>query len=205
MKKILFLGVFLWLAVSCAPKPKEVPVGPLPSPQVSGEEVQPPASPPPAKGDEKRTRAVAPPPSFKEETLAAAEARAASMPLEERWKLYGRSTPPLKAIFFDFDDYRIRRDMLPRLREDARFLLEHPEYRVELQGNCDERGDRDYNLALGEKRALEVRRFLINLGVSPERLSTVSFGEERPLAPGHDEASWAINRRVDLVIVNKNP
>ncbi|WP_363315427.1 OmpA family protein [Thermosulfurimonas sp.] len=56
---------------------------------------------------------------------------------------------------------------------------------------------------MGEKRALEVRRFLINLGVSPDRLSTVSFGEERPLALGHDEASWAINRRVDLVIVNK--
>ncbi len=202
MKKSFGLMMaILLLLFSCAKK--EVPVGPLPEKPVSpaAEEVKPPSAPQ-ARVEEK-PEAVSPPPGFTEETLEAAAAKAARLPQEERWKIYGRSTPPLKAIFFDFDDYRIRRDMLPRLQEDARFLLRHPEYKVELQGNCDERGDRDYNLALGEKRALEVRRFLINLGVSPDRLSTVSFGEERPLALGHDEASWAINRRVDLVIVNK--
>ncbi len=205
MKKWFWLAVALWLVAACAPK-KEVPVGPLPAQETAqAETVAPPPVVPPAPQEEERAEGLAPPPGFEEETLEAAAAQAARLPEEERWRIYGRSTPPLKAIFFDFDDYRIRKDMLPRLRENARFLLKHPEYRVELQGNCDERGDRDYNLALGEKRALEVRRFLINLGVAPERLTTVSFGEERPLAPGHDEASWALNRRVDLVIVNQTP
>ncbi len=138
------------------------------------------------------------PPEFEEE-----EVKVPELSEEELWRLYGRSTPPLKAIFFDFDDYRIRKDMIGRLKENARYLLRHPHYVVELQGNCDERGERDYNLALGEKRALEVKKFLMNLGVSSDRLITVSFGEERPLAPGHNETAWAINRRVDLVIINK--
>ncbi len=202
MERWFWLGLAFLMLVACAPK--KVPVGPLPAKETTqAEAVTPPPVSPPVAPEEEKNEGLAPPPGFEEETLEAAAAKAAKLPEKERWRIYGRSTPPLKAIFFDFDDYRIRKDMLLRLRENARFLLKHPEYRVELQGNCDERGDRDYNLALGEKRALEVRRFLINLGVAPERLSTVSFGEERPLAPGHDEASWALNRRVDLVIVNK--
>ncbi|QJA06989.1 peptidoglycan-associated lipoprotein Pal [Thermosulfurimonas marina] len=193
--------VGLFLLSACAQK--EISSGPVPQAPVSPPEeaVSPPPSPPVAG---ERPSGVKGPPAFSEESLEAAARKARELPPEERLRLYGRSTPPLKAIFFDFDDYRIRPDMIPRLEEDARFLLQHPEYRVELQGNCDERGDRDYNLALGEKRALEVKKYLENLGVSPERLSTVSFGEERPLAPGHNEAAWALNRRVDLVIL-KNP
>lgn len=85
--------------------------------------------------------------------------------------------------------------------EDARYLLDHPELKVELQGNCDERGSSEYNLALGERRALAVKRFLVNLGVEPSRLVTVSFGEEKPLDPRHNERAWALNRRVDLVVI----
>ncbi|RUM88741.1 MAG: peptidoglycan-associated lipoprotein Pal [Thermodesulfatator sp.] len=193
-----FFGIVFSLILLSACAKKEIPPGPVsPAPVSPAEEnVRPPAG-----ASLKGPPGVKPPPGFEEETLEAAAREAEKLSPEERWRLYGRSTPPLKAIFFDFDDYRVRPDMLPRLREDARFLLRHPEYRVELQGNCDERGDREYNLALGEKRALEVKRYLENLGVSPERLSTVSFGEERPLAPGHNEAAWALNRRVDLVIL----
>ena len=203
---IIFIG-FLFLFGGCARK--EVAVGPLPqpssvAPQPSAtEEVRPAEEVPPPPEEGESLPAVKTPPAFTEETLEEAARRAEELPLEERWRIYGRSTPPLKAIFFDFDDYRIRKDMIERLKENARFLVAHPEYRVELQGNCDERGDRDYNLALGEKRALEVKRFLINLGVAEDRLSTVSFGEERPLAMGHDERSWALNRRVDLVIIQE--
>ncbi len=207
MKKGLWLLiVVLGIGFSGCAKKKEVPVGPLPSAPVtelkpSAEEVAPPAEEAP-KAEAEGVPEVEKVPAIEEETLAAAAREAEKLPLEERWELFGRSTPPLKSVFFDFDDYRIRPDMISRLKENARFLLEHPEYHLELQGNCDERGDREYNLALGEKRALEVKRFLVNMGVDPERLTTVSFGEERPLAPGHDERSWALNRRVDLVIVN---
>jgi len=201
MKRLAICLGIVFLLVGCAKK--EVPVGPLPEKTPTAEEVRPPEGPQrPKKPEVQKPPAFKPTPGFIEKSLEEAARQAEKLPPEKRWQIYGRSTPPLKAVFFDFDDYRIREDMIPRLQENARFLVAHPEYRVELQGNCDERGDRNYNLALGEKRALEVKRFLVNLGVAEDRLSTVSFGEERPLAQGHNEKAWALNRRVDLVIVN---
>ncbi|MFN3567802.1 MAG: peptidoglycan-associated lipoprotein Pal [Caldimicrobium sp.] len=117
-----------------------------------------------------------------------------------KWKLYGRSTPPLYAIFFDFDDYSIRADMWDRIRENVKFLLERPNLVVELQGNCDERGTNEYNYALGMKRALAVKNVLIKLGIDENRIQVISFGEEKPLCKESDESCWAINRRVDFVI-----
>ncbi len=139
-------------------------------------------------------------PSFSEEALEAPTPEWIDAHRQEL-ELYGRSTRPFKAIFFDFDSFQIRSDMRKRLMEDARYLLDHPELKVELQGNCDERGSSEYNLALGERRALAVKRFLVNLGVEPSRLVTVSFGEEKPLDPRHNERAWALNRRVDLVVI----
>lgn len=119
----------------------------------------------------------------------------------EKWKTYGRSTPPLLAIFFDFDDYSIRKDMWDRITYNARYLLENRHLKVELQGNCDERGTSEYNLALGAKRAQEVKKVLIRLGIEEERITTISFGKEKPLAKCSNETCWAINRRVDFVII----
>ena len=118
----------------------------------------------------------------------------------ESWKLYGRSTPPLYAIFFDYDDFSIRSDMWDRIRANVRYLFERPNLKVELQGNCDERGTNEYNLALGMKRALEVKKVLIKLGIDENRISVISFGEEKPLCTESEESCWAINRRVDFVI-----
>ncbi len=195
MKKIWYLVLSLLLLASCAKK--EIPTG-APPPEVSA---KPPAGQeaPSAPAPPEEAKAL-PEPSFAEEALTP---RSEAWVEEHRSELliYGRSTPPLKAIFFDFDSYQIRDDMKERLREAAEYLFAHPEVRLELQGNCDERGSSEYNLALGEKRALAVKRYLVNLGVSPERLETVSFGEERPLDPGHNEKAWALNRRVDLVII----
>ncbi len=117
------------------------------------------------------------------------------------WKLYGRGTPPLLAIFFDYDDYSIREDMWDRIKQNVKYLLEHPQVKIQLQGNCDERGTNEYNMALGAKRALEVKKMLVKLGIKEERISTISFGEERPLAKCHSETCWALNRRVDFVII----
>lgn len=118
-------------------------------------------------------------------------------------KLYGRGTPPLFAIFFDFDDYTIRSDMWDRLRSNAKYFLERKDVKIVLEGNCDERGTNEYNLALGMKRALEVKKALVRLGVEESRIEVVSFGEERPICSDHDESCYALNRRVDFVIKQK--
>ncbi len=118
----------------------------------------------------------------------------------EHWKLYGRSTPPLLAIFFDYDDFSIKENMWDRIRANVRFLLENSKIKIELQGNCDERGTNEYNMALGMKRALEVKKVLVRLGVEETRVEVVSFGEEKPLCTVSDESCWSINRRVDFVI-----
>lgn len=116
------------------------------------------------------------------------------------WKKYGRGSAPLLAIFFDFDAFDIREDMWERIKKNVQYLLAHPEVKVELQGNCDERGTNEYNMALGSKRALEVKKVLIRLGVNEARISTISFGEERPLCKESNEECWSLNRRVDFVI-----
>ncbi|AEH43974.1 peptidoglycan-associated lipoprotein [Thermodesulfatator indicus DSM 15286] len=196
---ILMVGLFV---VSCAKK--EIPTGveEAPPPAVKKESAPQTKPAEEAKVPSQETPKLSEPPIFEEVGLEPQNPEWIDAHREELL-LYGRSTRPFKAIFFDFDSYYIRDDMKDRLQENARFLLENPEIKVELQGNCDERGSSEYNLALGEKRALAVKRYLINLGVSPERLITVSFGEERPLDPRHNEEAWALNRRVDFVVIKK--
>jgi len=115
----------------------------------------------------------------------------------------GRTSAPMYPIYFDFDKYSIRQDMMVRMETNARFLKDNPMVNVEIQGNCDERGTNEYNLALGEKRAKAARDFLVNLGISPGRIEIVSLGEESPLEPGANESAWGKNRRDDFVIVGK--
>lgn len=103
-------------------------------------------------------------------------------------------------IHFDFDKYDIRPDAVPILNAIGKYLLENPSVEVLIEGHCDERGTREYNLVLGEQRALSTRRFLVSLGVSPKRLHTVSYGEDRPLDPRSNEEAWAKNRRAEFKI-----
>jgi len=113
-------------------------------------------------------------------------------------------SPELALIFtnihFDFDKYDIRPVDVPTLTKIAKYLLENPDVEVLIEGHCDERGTREYNLVLGEQRALSTRRFLVELGVSPKRLYTVSFGEDMPIDPRHNEEAWAKNRRAEFKI-----
>jgi peptidoglycan-associated lipoprotein len=115
----------------------------------------------------------------------------------------GRTSAPMLPIYFDFDRYNIRNDMKSRIDNDAKFLMDNPQIRIEIQGNCDERGSSEYNLALGEKRAKAAKSYVTKLGVAADRIDVVSFGKEQPLDPGHNEAAWAKNRRDDFVIVKK--
>ncbi len=107
----------------------------------------------------------------------------------------------LRDINFDFDKYFVRDDAKPILEEHAKNLGENPDVKILIEGNCDERGTIEYNLVLGEKRATSARNYLVNLGVDEVRLSTVSYGEERPLDPGHNTEAWAKNRRATFVLV----
>lgn len=119
---------------------------------------------------------------------------------DEYKKMYGRSSKPLLPIFFDFDDSGITAEQGDRLQKNAQYMIENPAVNVVIEGNCDDRGTSDYNLALGEKRAQSAKAYLMQLGIEENRLRTKSFGEERPLFPTKGEASWAENRRDDFVI-----
>jgi peptidoglycan-associated lipoprotein len=107
--------------------------------------------------------------------------------------------PSLATVYFDYDDSALRADAKDALRRNAEFLRSN-QNKVELQGNCDERGTEEYNLALGKRRAEAAKQYLADLGISGQRMSTVSFGEENPSSPGEGEAAWAKNRRVDFTL-----
>ena len=104
-----------------------------------------------------------------------------------------------RIIYFDFDKSDIKPEFAPIVQANAQFLVAHPGAKLKLEGNTDERGTREYNIGLGERRAQAVRRAVMLLGVPDTQLTTVSFGAERPAVEGDDEAAWAKNRRVELV------
>lgn len=109
----------------------------------------------------------------------------------------------LKDIRFDYDKHDIRRVDEEILRENAAFLKKNPKMKIQIEGHCDERGTIEYNLALGERRANNTKRYLVSLGITSDRISTISFGKERPLDPGHNEEAWAKNRRAHIVVLSK--
>jgi peptidoglycan-associated lipoprotein len=106
----------------------------------------------------------------------------------------------LEDVFFDTNLYDIKPEFRDALARNATWLQQHRTIQILVEGHCDERNTREYNLALGERRAAAVRDYLIFLGVAPERLRTISYGEERPFAPGSGEESWRLNRRAHFVI-----
>jgi peptidoglycan-associated lipoprotein len=113
----------------------------------------------------------------------------------------GRTTEGMLPVYFDFDSSDVRKDQVSRIQVNADFINKNTKYEIRIEGNCDPRGTNEYNMALGERRALAAKKYLVNLGVSEARLSTVSYGEERLLVQGEDETSWAQNRRDDFVVV----
>jgi peptidoglycan-associated lipoprotein len=109
----------------------------------------------------------------------------------------------LKDIHFDFDKYDIRREDEAILKENAAFLKNNPKMKIQIEGHCDERGTIEYNLALGERRASNTKKYLVFLGIPSDRISTISYGKERPLDKGHHEEAWAKNRRAHVVVLSK--
>jgi peptidoglycan-associated lipoprotein len=105
--------------------------------------------------------------------------------------------------FFNYDEAALSSDAQAALTTSASWLKKNPQYALLIEGHCDERGTEQYNLALGDRRANIAKEYIVTLGVDGSRIRTVSYGEERPFDPGHDESAWSKNRRAHLVLVGK--
>ena len=145
--------------------------------QVSTTQGEPPEPPPSSQTEEPTTTTPPPPPSERE-----TETRSA-----------------LSDAFFDFDEAALRADAKTALENNAKWM-EKNSGNVIVEGHCDERGSVEYNLALGEKRARAAKDYLVSYGIAATRLTTISYGKERPFANGHDEASWQQNRRAHFTV-----
>lgn len=183
---LLLIVPGLILTVSCAKKaaqsePAAVEATPTPAPQP--EATQPEQA---AKQEQPEQSAIQ-----AEELKAQQEARA---------KEAARNLFINEDIYFAFDSAALSEVAQQVLRSKADWLQENPDVTVTIEGHCDERGTAAYNLALGERRAQSAKAFLVNMGIDPARLNTISYGEERPVDPGHNEEAWAKNRRVHFTI-----
>ncbi len=137
---------------------------------------------------------------LEEERLAAERAAQIEAEAAEREKMMAVNRFLNENIYFDFDDANLSEQAQELLKQKAMWLQDNPDATVTIEGHCDERGTNAYNLALGERRAESVKAFLVNLGISDMRLTTISYGEEKPIDMGHDEEAWAKNRRAAFVL-----
>jgi peptidoglycan-associated lipoprotein len=108
-----------------------------------------------------------------------------------------------RSVYFDFDRSSIRAEFNSLVEAHAGYMTGHSSATIRIEGNCDERGSREYNLALGQRRADSLRKAMVLLGVSDTRIETISWGEEKPKASGHDEAAWSQNRRDDIIYTHE--
>ncbi len=127
---------------------------------------------------------------------AEAEARAKAEQLRQEISAFES-----EHIYFDYDKSELKPEARDILTKKAAFLQTNPDYNVKIEGNCDERGTNEYNLALGERRATAASKFINALGVSENRISTVSYGEEKPVDTGHNENAWSKNRRDEFKLI----
>ena len=170
---VVFLAVFtISLAGCCAFWKSEPPASP-PAPMAVA------PAPEPVVVEEKAAVVVAPVPTLAESAAAAGA---------------------LQPVHFGFDLANTSSEAVAKLDRTAAWMQANPEVRVQIAGHCDERGTNEYNMALGERRAKNAKKYLVDKGISADRLSTISYGEEMPVDPGHNEAAWAKNRRADFHI-----
>ena len=104
-------------------------------------------------------------------------------------------------IYFDFDKFNPKPDAIATLKKTAEYLKKNPEMKVRIEGNCDERGTSEYNMALGDRRAVSAMKYLETLGIGADRMTTISYGKEKPLCNEHNEACWSKNRRDDFKVI----
>ena len=173
-RMMMLAAVVAFTAAGCSTTPPEKPPEPAPQAKPAPPPPAPPPPPPPPKVE-------APPPIQMD-------------PLNDPHSILAK-----RSVYFDFDKSIIHENDLAVVEAHGNYLLDHTSRTIRIEGNCDERGSREYNLALGQRRADAVRSRLKTLGVAESRVETVSYGKERPKNPGHNEAAWAENRRDDII------
>ena len=163
---------------------------PMPAPATTGGPTQPGARPP------------APPDPVPETTRIPPEPGITNDPLGGDLDTINKNSP-FQPVFFPLDSFEVDGGGQQALNTNAGILKKYPTWVITIEGHCDERGTAEYNLALGEKRALAAKTYLVSLGVPADRLRTVSYGKEFPFDPGHDEGAWSKNRRAHFVVTSK--
>jgi len=148
------------------------------------------------------TRPPAPPEPVPETTPIPAEPKISDDPLAGDLDTINKNSP-FQPVFFGLDSYEVDGTAQQALNTNAGILKKFPSWIITIEGHCDERGTAEYNLALGEKRALAAKTYLVSLGVPADRVRTVSYGKEFPFDPGHDEGAWSKNRRAHFVVTSK--
>jgi peptidoglycan-associated lipoprotein len=177
--------IYILFMAGCAKK-EIVKEQPAPQPQAAVEQA--PAQPSPDTEKEKAMADEQAMAMAREKEAAAEMARKAEAATEREVSQFGD-------IYFEFDNYVLRQDARGTLDMHAKWLMAHQNYIVRIEGNCDERGSIEYNLALGQRRADSAMKYLVDLGVDKSRINTISYGKERPVDPGNSEEAWAKNRR----------
>jgi peptidoglycan-associated lipoprotein len=186
-RPLIFLLMVLVVAGACAKK--QPPLGPQPAPPSTA--TAPAPVPPPAPPPSQRVEESVPVPSISEDGIS-------NRTLEDL-----NRNSPLQPAFFGLDSSELDDAGRAIVASNAAILKKYPTWMVTIEGHCDERGTAEYNLALGELRAVAVKTYLVSLGVPPDRLRTVSYGKEFPFDAGHTETAWSKNRRAHFVITAK--
>ncbi len=181
--------------LGCPKRPEVIQAAPAP---VGPPAAAVPAPPPPAPEPPRVVEAPPPPPPAPEPAPAAPAPPPPPAPAPAP-----PAAPPLKDTFFDYDNAVIRDDQKATLNDNVSWLKENSAAKVLVEGHCDERGTAEYNLALGERRAKAVKDYLIAAGIAADRVSTISYGKERPFLLGHDESAWKWNRRGHVVLTGR--
>jgi peptidoglycan-associated lipoprotein len=186
----LVLTVLAIAVAACGKKtPPVARAVPPPSTTAAGSPAVTPRVPPPPEAVP--DPAVVPPEPVREDSIASAS-------LDDL-----NRNSPIKPVFFEYDSSEITSEGKGILDANAAALKKYPSWTITIEGHSDERGTAEYNLALGERRAVAARAYLVSLGIPGERLRTVSYGKEFPFDPGHDDAAWSKNRRAHFVITAK--
>jgi peptidoglycan-associated lipoprotein len=186
---LMLIAVLLVLTISACGKKKPPVARPSPPPPPSATSTAP--SRPPAPPEPVSEPTIVPPEPVRDDAISAAS-------LDDLNK-----SSPLKPVFFELDSSDLSGAAQRALDENASLLKRYPSWTITVEGHCDERGTAEYNLALGERRALAARAYLVSLGIPADRLRTVSYGKEFPFDPGHDDGAWGKNRRAHFVITAK--
>lgn len=194
MKRLILIPFLaLLVAAACGGKKPPVPVAPPPFPGAAA----------PSVSDGGGTTRPPDPPPVPTDGGVTARSLTGNDPYSNRDVKEINDNSPLKPVFFLYDSDQLDDTARKVMAANADILKQYSTWVVTVEGHCDERGTAEYNLALGDRRALAVRNYMVTLGVNAERLRTVSYGKEFPFDPGHDETAWSHNRRAHFMLTSK--